>query len=136
MMLYSRFMFHALRSYMVVLKPIFRRLDPGYLVVVAICLMALWPFLSRPGLPQETDAELHIFRLAELSRLVRGGVVYPRWAPHFYYGYGYPIFNYYAPLTYYLGLLVELLPGLGPVEGVKAVFALGLWLGSLGIYGF
>ncbi|MCA9954230.1 MAG: hypothetical protein KC434_05895, partial [Anaerolineales bacterium] len=85
------------------LKRFGQQFDWGYLVVLAMALFALWPFLSRSALPQETDAELHIFRLAELSSLLRGGEWYPRWAPNFYYGYGYPIFNYYAPLTYYLG---------------------------------
>ena len=112
------------------------RVDPGFLVVLAISLIAIWPFIGRASLPQETDAELHIFRLQELSYLVRGGELYPRWAPNFYHGYGYPIFNYYAPLTYYLGLVVELMPGLGPVEGVKAVFVLGLLAAALGVYGF
>jgi len=108
----------------------------GYLVVLAICLLALWPFIGRASLPQETDAELHIFRLAELSYLVRGGEFYPRWAPNFYHGYGYPIFNYYAPLTYYVGLLFEGLPGLDAVAGVKAVFVLGLLGAGFGMYGF
>lgn len=112
------------------------RFDGGLLVVLAICVIAVWPFLSRDSLPQETDAELHIFRLVELSALVRGSEWYPRWAPHFYHGYGYPIFNYYAPLTYYLGLTVELLPRLDAVDGVKAVFVLGLLLAGLGMYGF
>jgi len=112
------------------------RVDPGFLVVLAISLVAIWPFIGRASLPQETDAELHIFRLQELSYLVRGGEFYPRWAPNFYHGYGYPIFNYYAPLTYYLGLVVELMPGLGPVAGVKAVFVLGLLAAALGMYGF
>lgn len=49
--------------------------------------------LSRAALPQETDAELHVFRLAELSESGCGGEWYPRWSPNFYYGYGYPIFN-------------------------------------------
>lgn len=106
------------------------------LVVLVICLLAVWPFVSRPGLPQATDAELHIFRLAELSRLIRGGEFYPRWAPNFYYGYGYPIFNYYAPLTYYLGLPIELLPGLDAVSGVKFVFVLGILLAGWGMFGF
>ncbi|MBK9051863.1 MAG: hypothetical protein IPL78_13415 [Chloroflexi bacterium] len=108
----------------------------GYLVVIVIALVALWPFLSRAELPQETDAELHIFRLAELSRLLRGGEWYPRWAPNFYYGYGYPIFNYYAPLSYYVGVLVEWMPGLDAVDGVKAVFELGMLAAALGMYGF
>ena len=113
-----------------------KRIDPGYLVVLAICLLALWPFLGRASLPQATDAELHIFRLAELSYLVRGGEFYPRWAPNFYHGYGYPIFNYYAPLTYYVGLVFELMPLLGAVAGVKAVFVLGLLGAGFGMYGF
>ncbi len=112
------------------------RVDPGYLIVLAICLLALWPFIGRASLPQETDAELHIFRLLELSTLVRGGEFYPRWAPDFYHGYGYPIFNYYAPLTYYVGLLFELLPWMDTVAGVKAVFVLGLLGAGFGMYGF
>lgn len=113
-----------------------RQLDPGYLAVLAICLLAIWPFLSRPGLPMETDAELHVYRLAELARLVSGGEWYPRWAPNFYFGYGYPIFNYYAPLVYYLGLPVALLPFFDAVVAVKAVFVLGLLAAGLGMYGF
>jgi hypothetical protein len=111
-------------------------LDKGFVVVLVICLLAAWPFVSRPSLPQETDAELHIFRLAELSRMVREGELYPRWAANFYYGYGYPIYNYYAPLTYYLGLGVELMPRLDAVDAVKALFVLGLAAAGIGMYGF
>ncbi len=113
-----------------------RSIDPGFLVVFAIACLALWPFVGKASLPQETDAELHIFRLVELSYLVRGGEFYPRWAPNFYHGYGYPIFNYYAPLSYYAGLPVALLPGLDAVDGVKFVFVLGLLAAAFGMYGF
>lgn len=112
------------------------RIDPGFLVVLVICLLAIWPFLSRAALPQATDAELHVFRLAELSRLVRAGEFYPRWAPNFYFGFGYPIFNYYAPLIYYLGLIFDFMPVVGPVTAVKALFILGLVIAGLGMYGF
>lgn len=118
------------------LPSLVRRLDVGYVAVLLISLIAIWPLISRAALPQQTDAELHIFRLAELSRLVRGGIWYPRWAPDFYYGYGYPIFNYYAPLTYYVGLLPMLLLGATAVQGVKFVFVLGLLLAALGMYSF
>ena len=110
------------------------RFDIGFVVVVAICLVALWPFIGRSSLPQGTDAELHVFRLAELARLIEGGIFYPRWAPNFYYAYGYPIFNYYAPLTYYLALPFALL--FNPVVGVKALFVLGLLGAGTGMYGF
>ncbi len=114
-----------------------RQLDwLGYAVVLLICITAVWPFLSRASLPLETDAELHIYRLAELSRLVWAGEFYPRWSPNFYFGYGYPIFNYYAPLGYYLALPFELLPGVDAVGAVKAVFVLSALAGGLGMYGF
>lgn len=118
------------------LKAWVARVDPGFLVVIAICLIAAWPFVGRPSLPEGTDAELHIFRLHELSYLVRNGEFYPRWAPDFYHGYGYPIFNYYAPLTYYLGLPVEWLPRADAVTAVKTLFVSAIFLGGLGVYGF
>lgn len=108
--------------------------DLGLLLALALALLAAGPFLARPGLPRDTDAELHVFRAAEMSACWEAGVVYPRWAPDFYYGYGYPIFNYYAPLTYHLSSLFALAPGVDIVAGVKAVFVLGATLGSLGTY--
>jgi hypothetical protein len=117
-------------------KRLLRRVDPGYGIVLLISLIAISPFLTIPSLPQETDAELHIFRLHELAYLVGNGEWYPRWAPNFYHGYGYPIFNYYAPLTYYLGLPVTLLPRFDAVDGVKTVFVLGMVLAAIGMYGF
>jgi hypothetical protein len=110
--------------------------DSGFLIVGLISLVAIWPFISRSSLPQASDAELHIFRLAELSWLTQWGEFYPRWAPNFYFGYGYPIFNYYAPLTYYLGLPLALLPWFDAVAGVKFIFILGLLAVAFGVYGF
>ena len=118
------------------MKQLWRRFDPGFLVVLLISLLAVWPLLSRAGLPEGTDAELHIFRLHELGTLVRGGEFYPRWAPNFYHGYGYPIFNYYAPLTYYLALPLELLPQFDATAASKAVLVGGMLLAGLGLYGF
>jgi hypothetical protein len=106
----------------------------GLLLVLALVLVASLPFLTRPGLPRDTDTELHVFRAAEVSACWQEGVVYPRWAPDFYYGYGYPIFNYYAPLTYHLASLIALLPGVSIVAGVKALFVLALLLGGVGTY--
>ena len=50
-----------------------QRFDIGFLVVLIIALLAIWPFLSRASLPQETDTELHVFRLHELSYLIQNG---------------------------------------------------------------
>jgi len=112
-----------------------KHIDRGLLLALALGLFAATPFLSRASLPHQTDAELHIYRAAELGHAVRGGVFYPRWAPNLFLGYGYPIFNYYAPLTYYLSNALALaFPGAGIVTGVKGVFVLGFLLASLGAY--
>ncbi|HFC12775.1 MAG TPA: hypothetical protein ENJ56_08015, partial [Anaerolineae bacterium] len=114
----------------------FRRRDSGFIIVLALCVLAIWPFLRYASLPHDTDAELHIFRLAELARMWQGGIVYPRWAANFYYGFGYPIFNFYAPLTYYIALLFNLLPGFDPVASTKVVLLLGIIGAGMGMYGF
>ena len=110
------------------------RPDWGLGLALALALVAAAPFLTRPGLPRQTDAELHVYRAAELGHALRAGAFYVRWAPDLYYGYGYPIFNYYAPLTYYLANVFDLLPGVDIVAGVKAVFVLGIFLASAGAY--
>ncbi|MCZ7543082.1 MAG: 6-pyruvoyl-tetrahydropterin synthase-related protein [Anaerolineae bacterium] len=111
-------------------------IDWGLVLVLALSLLAALPFLANPGLPRQTDAELHVFRTAELTNAIREGVIYPRWAPNFWYGYGYPFFNYYASLTYYLGAGYGLLTGTGPVGGARFVFILGFMLAGLGTYAF
>ena len=113
-----------------------RTIDRGYFVVLVLTVLVIWPFLRTASLPHDTDAELHIFRLAELARMWEGGVFYPRWATNFYYGYGYPIFNFYAPLTYYVGLVFMLVPGVGAVMASKLVLMLGLVGAAIGMYGF
>ncbi|GAB4453533.1 MAG: hypothetical protein Kow00120_23470 [Anaerolineae bacterium] len=111
-------------------------IDWGLVLVLALSLLAALPFLANPGLPRQTDAELHVFRTAELTNAIREGVIYPRWAPNFWYGYGYPFFNYYASLTYYLGAGYGLLTGTGPVGGARFVFIVGFMLAGLGTYAF
>ncbi len=118
------------------LNPRTWRADPGLLLALLLALIAALPFLTRPGLPRGTDAELHVFRAAELGYAWQADNPYPRWAPDFYYGYGYPIFNYYAPLTYYLANLIELLPSVDIVGGVKLVFVLALVSAAVGTYLF
>ncbi|MDA8218075.1 MAG: 6-pyruvoyl-tetrahydropterin synthase-related protein [Dehalococcoidales bacterium] len=71
------------------------------LALLVLPVIAITPLLS-PGLPASHDGLLHIFRAVQLDASLRDGDWYPRWAPDFAQGLGYPIFNYYAPLTYYL----------------------------------
>jgi len=112
-----------------------RRNVPWSLVLAcAVGLLAAWPYFANPGLPAGTDVELHVFRTAELGYSLRAGAVYPRWAPDFYHGYGYPIFNYYAPLTYYLSYLLSLARPEAAAVGVRLALILAQVLGAVGAY--
>jgi hypothetical protein len=111
-----------------------RRFDFNLISILVLVLIAALPFLTRPGLPRHTDLELHVFRSAEYGEVLRDGVLYPRWAPDFYYGYGYPIFNYYAPLTYAFANAFDALPGVDPVLSVKLVIIAAYALGAYGMY--
>ncbi len=117
------------------IRPSYLRIDPSVAAVLLIALLAALPLLTRPGLPRHTDLELHVFRAAEFqARLADRPLEYPRWAPDFYFGYGYPIFNYYAPLTYFVASALALVPGLGIVGAVKVVLIFTFVLAALGTY--
>lgn len=97
-------------------------------------LLAALPFLQVPGLPAGTDMELHIHRIAELGTSVRAGALYPRWAPNFYHGFGYPIFNYYAPLTYHMGYWLTLGRPELAAEAARLLYLLVFVAGAVGAY--
>lgn len=109
--------------------------DPGLAVALLLATFAAWPFLTRPSLPTYTDAELHVYRTYEIMSAWRQGVPYLRWAPDLLFSYGYPIFNYYAPLIYYLAAAYGWFFG-GPVAGVKFVLVISIYLGAVGMYLF
>jgi len=114
----------------------FRRLIP-FGLLAWLTAFATWPLLTRPGLPAYTDIEHHVYRTYEILVAWGQGVPYLRWAPDFFFGYGYPIFNYYAPLTHYLSAAYGwLCCGLeqGAVPGVKFVLVLAAYVGMCGVY--
>jgi hypothetical protein len=98
-------------------------------------LLALIPLavLLQPGMPPTADGQVHLLRTWEVARLLRDGVLYPRWAPDFYLGYGYPFFNFYAPGAHLAAALLAL-AGLGIVRGVVTLQALALALYPVGAY--
>jgi len=115
------------------------RFDPGLGVVLLLATLAAWPLLTRSSLPTFTDAEMHAYRTFEILDAWRAGVSYLRWAPDLFYAFGYPVFNYYAPLSYYLGAAYGAIfsGALAPaVAGVKFVLVASAYLGAAGMYLF
>jgi hypothetical protein len=108
------------------------RFDLGFLVVLLLPIFAAIT-LFQPGLPRTADGYLHLLRVVELDQAWRDGVLYPRWAPDMAYGYGYPIFNYFAPLLYHITEVVHLI-GFGFESALKVVLIGCLVLGGCGTY--
>jgi len=93
-------------------------------VVVALAgLAAAWDVLA-PYQVFGHSAYIDYSRVVGIDLAVHQGFVYPRWLPDFYFGYGSPIFNYYAPLPYLLAELFNL-AGAGTLYGIKLVYMLG-----------
>lgn len=69
--------------------------------LLAITLPTVVPLL-RPGLPEATNKLIHLLRVVQLDLLIRDGYFLPRWAPDIGLGWGFPVYKYYAPLSYYV----------------------------------
>ncbi len=108
------------------------RLDFGLLVVVSLPVFIVL-LLAQPGLPRTADGHLHLLRTVEVDQSWRDGIFYPRWAPDMAFGYGYPIFNYFAPLLYLITEAVHLL-GPGFESSLKLVLIGCLLCGAGGMY--
>ncbi|MEJ2556912.1 MAG: 6-pyruvoyl-tetrahydropterin synthase-related protein [Anaerolineae bacterium] len=112
-----------------------RHPDRNLLIILALSLFAWAPLLTPAYFFQAHDARHSIFYLVEFDQTLRDGYFWPRWAPDFAFGYGYPLFNIYAPLAIYAAEVLHLL-GLGFVAAVKAVYALATIGAGLAMYLF
>lgn len=104
------------------------------LLVVALTLPALQP-LWQPGLQQTDDGMHHLSRLFGLDQAFRAGHPGTRWLADEGFGYGFPVLNFYAPLTYHVGMLWRW-AGLGLVTTLEWLLAAGLVLSALTMYLF
>jgi len=111
------------------------RIDPYLLLTLLLTVFALGPLL-QPGYSWGAhDARHNVYFLFEFDRSIQEGIWYPRWAPDFTFGYGYPFFNIYGPLASYVGEVFHLI-GFDFVSSVKIVFGLSIVFSGLAMYLF
>ena len=116
-------------------RGILGRVDPYLIALLLLMIFALSPLMQPGYFWGAHDARHSVYFLFEFDQAIQDGALYPRWAPDFTFGYGYPFFNIYAPLPFYVGEAFHLL-GFGFVPAVKIVFGLSILLSGLGMYGF
>lgn len=94
------------------------------LFLSALVTLVVQP-LTQAGLPTTSDGTLHLLRTVELDSLLRQGYLFPRWAADLWLGLGYPLFNFYGPLFYYVAELFRIL-GAGAIGGFKIAIVLAI----------
>jgi hypothetical protein len=109
--------------------------DPNVWLVLAFSIFAWAPLLTPAYFFNAHDAKHSVFFFVEFDQTFRDGYLWPRWSPDFSFGYGYPLFNLYAPLAFYVAEMFHLL-GLGFTASIKTVYVLATIGAGLGMYGF
>src|SRR5688500_4673933 len=79
------------------------------------------------------DGEYHLLRILVFEHAFLDGQWLPRWLPDLFVGSGYPIFNYYAPGTYYAALLLRAI-GLDIYTTTQALGAIAACVGAAGAF--
>lgn len=100
----------------------------GLLLVLLLSFGTILP-LFKDGLFLIHD-NTQVVRVYEMGKALLDGVFPVRWSMDLGYGYGYPLFSFYAPLPYYFGGLVYLVLG-NAVLATKAMYVLGIIISGI-----
>ncbi len=105
-----------------------------YLLLVFIITIPSFISLTKTGYFTMHDNQ-HIARLFVLDNGISQGILFPRWVDELGFGYGYPLFNFYPPLIYYVAEFFHLV-GFSFVWSIKLTFITGYIFAAFGMYLF
>jgi hypothetical protein len=75
----------------------------------------------------------HVGRITEMVNTLRSGQFPPRWSQHLGFGYGMPLFSFYAPLPYYAGSAM-VIAGIPVTVAVVTLFFISTWGSSITMF--
>ncbi len=105
-------------------------------LVLLFGLVVIAPLLQPGYFWGAHDARHDVYFIQQYGLSFKEGILWPRWSPDWTFGYGYPFFTIYAPLSTFAGVLFNQVAGLGYEASVKAVLALSVLGSGLAMYGF
>lgn len=103
-----------------------------YIVLSVASVLIIWPTLM-PGYFSHHD-DLQVMRIFEMRRCILDFQIPCRWVPDMGWGNGYPLFNYYAVLPYYIGAVLSFFVGF--IQSAKLLFLIPLVLSGISMYIF
>ncbi|MGH7203008.1 MAG: 6-pyruvoyl-tetrahydropterin synthase-related protein, partial [Candidatus Levyibacteriota bacterium] len=102
--------------------------------IFIILLLSFWsikPLFHSGFFPFHDDAQVQ--RVFEMKTALSDGIFPVRWVPDLGFGYGYPIFTFYAPFVYYIGGILNL-TGFDSLTATKIMIGLGMLLAGMSMY--
>jgi uncharacterized membrane protein len=111
---------------------LFKKLLPFSLVVL-LSLLSILPLFYSGFFLMHDDTQ--VSRVFEMTKSLNLGMFPVRWVPDLGYGAGYPIFNFYAPLSYYIGALFMII-GFNALISTKIMIGTGVMLAGISMYIF
>lgn len=103
-----------------------------YVALLAFSLILIQPLLTSNQICAD-DLQAHLRKAFVLEESIRSGNFFPRWMPDMARGFGYPLFNFYAPLSSYPLVAVHLLGASYPTA-ILITLALYLYLVGSGMF--
>src|SRR3989344_2128292 len=105
----------------------------GLFIVLILSFWAIEPLLIQGFFPIHDDTQ--VVRVFQMAQALTDGHFPVRWVKDLGYGYGYPIFNFYAPLPYYIGGLLTMLD-LNALIATRMMMGIGVLLAGIFMYLF
>lgn len=103
------------------------------IVLLLLSIISILPFLHSGTFPIHDDTQ--VTRVFEMKNSLEAGMFPVRWSENLGYGYGYPIFNFYSPLPYYIGGILNLLFA-DSLFATKLLFIIGIISAAISMFYF
>ncbi|MBI5348931.1 MAG: hypothetical protein HZB77_06365, partial [Chloroflexi bacterium] len=110
-----------------------RRVLP-YVTLLVFSFILIQPLLTSNQICAD-DLQAHLRKAFVLEESIRSGNFFPRWMPDMARGFGYPMFNFYAPLSSYPLVAIHL-TGMPYPVALNLTLIIYLYLAGLGMFLF
>lgn len=102
-------------------------------------LLVVFSYFSVSSLITKGYFNMHddtqVARVYEMKNALEDGMMPVRWVENLGFGYGYPIFNFYSPLPYYIGGVINYM-GADSLTATKIMFGIGILLSGFTMFAF
>ncbi|MDO8486506.1 MAG: 6-pyruvoyl-tetrahydropterin synthase-related protein [Candidatus Staskawiczbacteria bacterium] len=102
---------------------------PSILIIV-LSLLIIWPLFLQGYFSHHDD--LQVMRVYEMRKCLEDFQIPCRWVPDMGYGNGFPLFNFYGVLPYYIGALFSFITGY--IWAAKIIFLIPAVFGGISMY--